>query len=84
MVFDNKIEKLIRDIFSQLISLSQMNIMNISRPILALKNQIRQLEVALTRRAIKTKMISNKLIGCDDPMSRKRNRNAAQALNNTI
>ena len=39
MVFGNKIEKLIGDIFSQLISLSQMDIMNIPDPISALKNR---------------------------------------------
>ena len=61
-----------------------MDRMNIPGPISALKNQTRELEVALTTRAIKTEMISYKLVDCDDPMSRKRNRNATQESKNTI
>ena len=84
MVFCNKIEKLTGDIFSQLIALNQMDIMNISGPIFALKNQTRQLEVALTTRAIKTEIISYKLIDCDESMSRKRTKDEEQTSKNTI
>ena len=84
MVFGNKLEKLTGAIFSQLIALSQMDRMNIPRPILALKNQMRKIEVALTTRAMKTGMINYKLVDCDELNTKKRSRDEGQGSKLTI
>ena len=72
MVFGNTLEKLIGAIFLQLIALSQMDRMNIPGPILALKNQMRKIEVALTTRAMKTGMINYKLVDYDELNTKKK------------
>ena len=72
MVFGNKLKKLTGAIFSQLIALSQMDRMNIPGLVLDLKNQVRKIEVVLTTRAMKTRMINYKLVDYDELNTKKK------------